>query len=268
MYVFGGRDINDNPIQQIDVYNYATDSWRTSLTTWSSVASDGVIALVGSKIYLIGGYTPDYNSLNSTWIFDTVSETLALGNPTVSPLIISRGDACAVTVGTTIYVVGGYNSDNFCAPLNSLEILDLTTGVWTEGPPLHFARGSLSCGVQHGDFHAIGGEKKENLTNCNRYNVPVKIVERYQEGNNTWYEETSVPSNRFRFAAASFGNSFYIFGGQGSLNASNVNDTYFPLFADVEVWEDTTGVPIGIGNMIQLCAALLLATLSVSMMNW
>jgi hypothetical protein len=118
--------------------------------------------------------------------------------------------------------------------------------------------------VQHNEFHAIGGEMKNNLTNCNKFNVPVHNVEHYHEATNYWNDETDLPSNRFRFAAASYGNSFYIFGGQGPLNDTDANNTYYPLFDNVEAWKDNNA-DIPIAGAIRMGILLVLIVLCAFM---
>jgi len=40
LYLFGGRDANDNIIQEIDIYDYKAKSWTTSPTTFTQAPSD------------------------------------------------------------------------------------------------------------------------------------------------------------------------------------------------------------------------------------
>jgi len=83
-------------------------------------------------------------------------------------------------------------------------------------------------------FHAIGGEEKNNISHCTFYDIPITDVEAYNEDNNTWTEETSLPSARYRFSAGTVGNNFYIFGGQGL-----VQNNVYPVLNTVDAWEDT-----------------------------
>jgi len=237
IWFIGGRDINDNLIQTVTVFDTVAKTWRISNANWTSAASDGVAVGVGTNILAIGGYTFDYNSLSSVWVLDTVLELWTPGGIEFPPIIQDRGDACAGVVNNEIFVVGGYSSVNFCAPLNSLEIFDLSNYTWSSGASLHYPRGSLACDVLHGEFHAIGGEQKSNVTNCSKYNVPIHTVEHYHEPTNSWADETSLPTDRYRFAAATYGNTFYIFGGQGALN---VTGQYYPIIGKVEAWVDPT----------------------------
>jgi len=233
MYLIGGRDINDTIIQTIDIYDSVGQTWSTLKSLWSAATSDLVAASIGTNVYAISGYHPDYSTSGDVWILDTITQSWSQG--TVSSMNNPRGDACAVEINAKIYVFGGFY-DNFCSPLNSLEVYDPATNIWSTKSPLHKPRGDAGCGVQHNEFHAIGGEQKNNLTGCTKYDVPIADVEHYDTNTDSWTEETSLPSVRFRFASAAFGNTFYIIGGQAGLNVTQLS---YPVIDTVEAWEDT-----------------------------
>jgi len=254
MYLLGGRDVNDTIIQTVDVYDSVGNTWTTLKGLWTAATSDLVAASVGTAIYAISGYHADYSVSGDVWVLDTITQTWSNGQ--IPPMSTPRGDACAVEINSEVYVFGGFY-DNFCSPLDSLEVYNLTTNQWTTKAPLHKPRGDAGCGVQHNEFHAIGGEQKNNLTGCTKYDVPISDVEHYDADTNTWIDETSLPNVRFRFAAASFGNTFYIIGGQAGLNVANQS---YPVLNVVEAWQDNTQE--GIANIISSnCLIVLILTL-------
>lgn len=62
---------------------------------------------------------------------------------------VGRGDACSGTYQDKIIVVGGFSEENFCKPLNSVEIYDPVTKTWETGPSFDVARGDAACGNYH-----------------------------------------------------------------------------------------------------------------------
>jgi len=258
MYLIGGRDINDTIIQTVDVYDAVGKTWSTLKSLWSAATSDLVAASIGTTIYAISGYHPDYSTSGDVWILETITQSWSQGS--IPSMNNPRGDACAVEINSKIYVFGGFY-DNFCSPLNSLEVYDPTTNKWTTKSPLHNPRGDPGCGAQHNEFHAIGGEQKNNLTGCTKYDVPISDVEHYHTDTDSWTEETSLPSVRFRFASASFGNTFYIIGGQAGLNISQLD---YPVIDVVEAWVDATQESTAIINSVEFLAILLAMIFSVS----
>jgi len=116
-------------------------------------------------------------------------------------------------------------------------VFDNTTQSWKIKSKLHNPRADLACGVQHNEFHAIGGERKSSLTSCSIYDIPIRDVEHYHPPTDSWAEETPLSQDIFRFASASYGNTFFIFGGQGQLvNSSNI---FYPVLNVVQAWVDT-----------------------------
>jgi len=236
MFIMGGRDVNDIIIQTVEVYDSLKNTWQTlTNASWVNATSDLVAVALGTTIYAVGGYTQDYDVEKIMWLFDTVALTWTLHPATLN---VERGDACAVNLGNTIFVVGGF-SDNFCSPLASLEVFTTANNSWTIQSVMEFPRADLACGIQHNEFHTVGGERKSSTTGCTIYDIPISNVEHYHLATDTWTEEIAINGSRFRFAAATFGTTFYIFGGQGSyFNLSGV--VTYPVLNAVLSWNDTT----------------------------
>lgn len=237
LYVLGGRDVNDTIIQSLDVYHSDTNTWETlpSSSIWTDASSDLVAVSIGSYIYAISGYTQDYSTKATVSIFDTNSlEWQPIQLPS---MIVSRGDACAVVIDQLIYVFGGFNDQNFCSALDSLEVFDTVSNKWSTKHHLDQPRGDAACGSLHGEFHAIAGEQKDNITQCSKYDIPIGHVEHYHPSTDTWTEETPIENVRFRFIGSSYGNTFYVFGGQSGLDKASLK---YPVLNTVESWEDTT----------------------------
>jgi Kelch motif len=64
VYVFGGRNISDSLQCTVQVYDVLMNEWSVmpASSDWKNCTSDGAAFSVGGVIYLVGGYTADYES--------------------------------------------------------------------------------------------------------------------------------------------------------------------------------------------------------------
>jgi len=262
LFLFGGRDISDNIITAVDVYDATSNTWRTLPNAWNTSTSDGVAATINSTIYVIGGYDAIYTALGTVWTVDTTVSNPVVTTSSLPSLITPRGDACIATFENAIYVFGGYDV-NFCAPLDTLEVINPTTitkPTWSAKAKLHKPRGDSACGFAHELFHAVGGEEKSSPSNCSQYSIPILDVESYDPDFNAWTDETPLPDVGFRYAYASFEDTFYVFGGQGGIkqNQYQVSDM-------VLSWNDPDLSSAHILSTLYHCIVAALLVLSVFM---
>jgi len=257
MFVFGGRDVSDNIITQVDVYDLKTKAWLTLANEWYTATSDLTATVVGLNIYAMGGYTLSYQTLNTTFVMTATDRDPIWNELIASPMHYSKGDACSVTNNGLVYVIGGFNDENFCLPLASVEVYNPANNSWVTIAPLDTPRGDLGCGELYGKLHVIGGETKDSPVNCSKYSVAIDHVESFDVVSNSWVEEKSIPTVNFRSASASYKNSFFIFGGQGqSISVGSlypVQDTVYEYVHD-ELKSDGNGV----NNSTQLTILILL----------
>jgi len=78
LYIIGGRDVNDNIITAVDVYDSVQMTWKTLNNSWINATSDLVAAAIGTNIFAIGGYSQGYDVEKTVWIFDTVNLSWSL----------------------------------------------------------------------------------------------------------------------------------------------------------------------------------------------
>jgi len=218
IYLFGGRDIADDVIIEVDAYNIKTNTWSTPCT-WNGATSDNAAFVEGGEIFLTGGWTPEYNANNQTLRFDPATCALT----PLAEMANARGDAIAVSVNTTNgtefhFVVGGFAKD-ICNGENVVESYNVSSNKWTQHKDLALGRADMALGVIDSHVFAIGGETVNS--GCNR-SIAQTDVERLDAGNTThpfsgdWVVEESVPNNRFRYVGVSYGRTIYLFGGQSA----------------------------------------------------
>lgn len=243
LYLFGGCDIADNLIAQVDVLDTLTGKWSTLEMPMPNPTSDNTAFVFGNKIYAIGGYNrPDYLASQSMQIFDPTKSGSAQWSQG-SKLVKGRGDMAATVVDGSAYIFGGFHDSNWSAPLASLESLDLSAAAaaWTTRATAKVGRGDFAMvGFNH-VLHIVGGESKNEAGES----VPLMDVAVYSPAKDTWYAGGSIHSHRFRFVGAADGSSIYLFGGQGFMAGSyGAAGSKYPVLASVEQYKEEVIVGI------------------------
>eukprot|EP00931_Biecheleriopsis_adriatica_P082525 TRINITY_DN55971_c0_g1_i1.p1 TRINITY_DN55971_c0_g1~~TRINITY_DN55971_c0_g1_i1.p1 ORF type:complete len:391 (+),score=76.45 TRINITY_DN55971_c0_g1_i1:117-1289(+) len=237
IYVLGGCGIDDSIITEVDVLDTLTGQWSTLDYPMPNATSDLSSFVSDEKIYAVGGYNrPDYLASSAMLIFDPKQMGAAAWIAGQS-LISGRGDAAAGLAGGQAFVLGGFHHDNWSYPRDDLEIFDPArpSAGWRKRQSMSVARGDKAVAVIHDLLHVVGGETK----NAAKQSVALMDVEVYHVSKDRWYAGGSIPSHRFRFVAAAFDHSIFIFGGQGSLSGSyGAAGSSYPVLDVVDEYEE------------------------------
>jgi len=248
IWLSGGRDVRDDIVSRIDVYDIGTGTWTnfTDLPT-EFYASDhaGFAHHKTGEAYFAGGYDAEYGWLDTVYAVDTEA-SLASGNLSVAekaPLLLARGDLSAVTDdGNTYAVVGGGFGPvhGWCEQAPEVERYNFTTDTWSEIAPMRVARSDMALVELNQAILAFGGEKQV-WDICERAGVPdpgeqtiaVDDVEELKRLPSTslpssstanegyyWRVLSNLHDHRFRLAAVAIDaeNTVYTFGGQLAYN--------------------------------------------------
>ena len=211
----------------VDFFFHTTTTSTTSTTPKHSVYND--------EIYAVGGYDNIYSSMSKVQKLDISSGSWTK----VATLATSRGDCGVAVVGDSAYVVGGFNDQNWCAPLISVEKIDLSDmSLTSQGLDLAIGRGDKAVVALNERIHVMGGETKDS--SC--ASEPLRDVEIYESEMSMWKYAGEIPYGltRFRLASAAYESSIFLFGGQESLVGTlNTNTSYYPVTTTVlEYFED------------------------------
>jgi chitodextrinase len=131
-------------------YDPATDTYvaKTSMPTprrWSTVA------VVGNKIYVIGGYHNSYGAVNQNEVYDPATDTWTTKTPMpISKYGITRENP---VINGKIYVThglnGGFHTDNY--------VYDPSTDSWEQKSSANYPRDGTECGVINNKLYVVGG---------------------------------------------------------------------------------------------------------------
>lgn len=215
------------------VYDFATQNWTTYDLPSKYVSSDLTSFDQKNYAYFAGGYTQDYLAVNTVFRIDTIAST-STGSLVIedrASLLNARGDTGAASDNNDTYAIitGGFTHlNNFCQPLDQVELYNFDSDSWTEVAPMHRARSDMAVVELNGFIYTFGGERQiENYCEVVQdYAVPGELtiavddVERYDKADNIWATIGDLPYHRFRFAAEAIDkkNTIYTFGGQNAFD--------------------------------------------------
>ncbi len=206
----------------------ASGSWIT-LAPASTTRTEVTAAVLGGKIYLLGGFAePSLSNLSSLTITNRVEVYDPATNEwtTRAPLPVGLHHAAAAVAGNRLYVIGGY-TQSFLAlwhPVATVYLYDPDKDVWTARAAMPTPRGALAVAESGGKLYAIGGYDGSS----NRAEVEV-----YDPAGDTWTARAPLPTPRDHLAAATAGGKIYAIGGR-------VNQSYARNLSTVEAYDPAT----------------------------
>ena len=233
------------------VYQY--DTKLDKYTTKAAITDNGVAAIryryasavVGDKIYIIGGLTADTPTgmLKTTLIYDITNDSWSTG----PNMATGRSDTCAAVVGSKIYVVAGYQSIDPINVLDTVEVLDTAAAspAWTTAPSLPAKRGDITCASSGGKVYAIGGYY--DPTGTWKPGAFHDTMFEFTPGAAAWVEKAKMPSSRGDKAAVTMSDgSIIVVGGETHAReeqnqiAAHPVEQYYPAH---DTWVPKASIP-------------------------
>lgn len=169
VYAFGGFAFSPDhkpkwkSLAQIDRYNIKENKWET-IGKLSSPRSSNVAVMIGSKVYIVGGWdsTPkkenDYEGTfkESIEIFDLETEKLTVADYQMPAP--KRRAFTGLEYNGKIMLVGGLGEGSTHFELvNSVQTIDPKTGETEELAPLPFATFAPAAEILNGELFVFGG---------------------------------------------------------------------------------------------------------------
>jgi hypothetical protein len=169
MYVLGGVEVVDGQ----DITESRVLKFNSRTQTWSEMApmpaerDHAAACVVGSDIFIFGGYDDDEKATFTTYCYSTETKTWV----TLAPMPeANHGHSVYVLDGLT-YVIGGERIDDNRS-LSSVHRFDPVANSWIEVAPMSVARYSFGAFLLDGSIYAVGGRDGDSrLTSMERYCV-------------------------------------------------------------------------------------------------
>ena len=173
IWIVGGRDRNNNIINEIDVYDELHDRWFTIEDGLNSIllpdeapygVSDHCAFAYGQNLFIVGGFDQNYNSVGYTVAIittDTVEQKKFIYSIR-SSMNVARGACGVTTIGDYAMVAGGFsNDDGYCEAMQSVEIYDPKSNSWNVlTSPMRFGRARPNLVYLDHQVYAFGGERR------------------------------------------------------------------------------------------------------------
>ncbi len=223
IYVVGGYD-NSAPIADTQVFNPATNVWRTGVPLPAPL-ENAAAAVVDDVLYVIGGDDSTGGSppTNTVWAYSPKTKTWS----TKAAMPTARNVAAAVVANSNIYVIGGWDGVFSGNGLATVESYNPATDTWAEEAPLlvgkwHPSAGSFGTTVTGYTIVVPDGAAQccpSDFTGDN---------ESYNVSTNDWTSLDADPIARGFACFGSIGSKLYVAGG---------NDTQGPALGVTESYE-------------------------------
>jgi Tol biopolymer transport system component len=190
------------------------------------------------KNWLINFYWGTDTSLYSPSVSGDTEFTQSLLPNVPAPARSSFG---SLELNGKLYVVGGHQGREHTYPpesfLDRVDILDIKTGIWSEGAPRPVAAHGYDLEECDGNIYAFGGfafsaDHKPRWKSLGQ-------VDRYNPNTNTWTTVGQMPRKRSSNVAAKVGDKVYILGGWDSTPKSD-NDAEGEFHRAVDVFDCKT----------------------------
>ncbi len=197
IYILGGADQNFNSTSTIWRYDPSTNTYNTSLPSYTIPTNGQAAAYLNGKIYRIAGASTGSDFHVEVYTIATNSWSMAANYP------FANHDLMAVGLGSYVYAGGGNASPS------TTYRYDPTTDTWDDTAIADFPQGrqASASAVYNGRWLLAGGDVNF-VTSAN--------VVAWDPGSNTWSTLPDMAQARDYLPGASAGSSFYAIGGWSS----------------------------------------------------
>lgn len=166
-------------------------------------------AIVGGRMYLLGGYDATGSSDPRPETYDSLTDTWIFG----APASIHRSEVAAGVLNNKIYVAGGFVNSDSNTGTGALEIYDPATDSWASGAPMPIS------GIGNAASAAIGGKLYIAGGTHGYWQSPAfPNLEIYDPMSDTWSAGAPLPLAVTEAGGAAIGGKFYVIGGHFGFN--------------------------------------------------
>ena len=190
LYATGGHNAKGRPQNIVQRYSPKLNRWECIASMNASRTRHCVVG--STHVYAFGGYSSDEDiPLMSAEYYDHLSDSWV----DIAPMSRRRSDACAVNVGSRIFVIGGEDILESPVKLSSCEVYNPETNHWTAIASSQRPRSHASAAVIKNKVYVLGGVDKNN--------IELRSVDCYDTDQHAWEEVASLPVGIEGFACCS-----------------------------------------------------------------
>ena len=146
-------------LDSAEVYDAAADAW-SPIAAMGTARYASAAAAVGGRVYVTGGQTSGVSALTSAAVYDPGAAVPESPSPNawspIADLGTARSRHTAVTVGDSIYVMGGVTAGY--AALSSAEVYAVGSNSWRAIQPMRTARYYHAAAVVGTKIYIVAGQ--------------------------------------------------------------------------------------------------------------
>jgi N-acetylneuraminic acid mutarotase len=207
IYIMGGLDETDRPLDIVEVYDVKLDKWSTAASLPIPLDHSGADVL-NQKIYLVGGKGIDSKTSDRLFIYDPITDKWEEGKsmPTARyALTVDFIDGILFAMGGKNKELMGYARET----LSTNEAYDPAINKWITKASLPTGRHHAASAVVDGKLYVIGGRNTNFLQR-----LYLDDNEMYDIKTDTWQKLESMPTNRSASDTAVIDHGIHVFGGE------------------------------------------------------
>lgn len=200
IYLFGGEiPPSGGRADTVERYDPSTNTWTTLPGVMPDPASNICAAVIGTDIYIPGGYSASSTYLNTLRVFHTSTNSWSVITTDPLPVGLS-GTACAV-LNNKLYAIGGVNSNVAQASAYVYDPMAAAGSRWSTIASLNTADAYQSAVTIGGKIYVLGG------------NYCPTCVEVYNPSDSAWHIVSNLTASRGGAGIYGIGTTLYACGG-------------------------------------------------------
>ncbi len=192
----------------VDKIEGGSEELSTLSTVLPQALGNNCCARYNDNIYIFGGYTNDYTSVNTIYKFNCITKTIETLSTTLPQKIYST---CCDIYEDNIYIFGGYNGSEtntiykFNCTSETIETLSVTLPKVLSG---------ACCSINGDNIYIFGGSTRGgNSNNIYKFNCKNETISLLS---------VTLTKQLYGLRCSSYGENIYIFGGNGSSKSSTI----------------------------------------------
>ena len=185
------------------------------------------LGVLDKKIYVVGGFDGKGSKTDRVEEYDVEEGTWSQR----APLPTSRSHLVVASLGGRLYAVGGIQTrlrglfKNWTTAVN--EEYHPVSDTWFSRKRMLTARHAAGAGTVNGRMSVLGGEKRRFLGLFGMSKTDRN--ERYSPSDDTWIQDSPMPSAKSHFGTGVVNRRIFVTGGQGTTGRTAGTEAYDPI---------------------------------------
>ncbi len=233
--------VNRPKISAIEVFGAGsfTGCFWDELPDTTVTKTEAQSAVVNDKMYVFGGFIEELDVTGATEIYDPQSNNWSSG--TLMPVPLTHMGI--VTVGTDIWLIGGFVGQHPGTVTNQVQIYDTVNDSWSFGPSLPVAKASGVAAILNNKIHYYGGLLDRDTDTGEHVVLDLNDIPA------GWSSLADMPIPRNHLSGVGFNGKLYAIGGHFRHDTNPVEvDVVHEYDPQTDQWQEVAPVPVALSH--------------------